>query len=37
MIQCIECGEYTNILKGLKAVQVSLALDLIANYDRWQF
>lgn len=24
MIQCIECGQYTNILKGLKAVQVSL-------------
>lgn len=22
MIQCIQCGEYTNILKGLKSVQV---------------
>lgn len=22
MIQCIKCGEFTNILKGLKAVQV---------------
>lgn len=22
MIQCIQCGEFTNILKGLKAVQV---------------
>lgn len=29
MIQCIQCGEYTNILKGLKAVQVSLHLNWI--------
>lgn len=24
MVQCIKCNEFTNILKGLKAVQVNL-------------
>lgn len=31
MIQCIKCGEYTNILKGLKAVQDTEMLDKVAK------
>lgn len=31
MIQCIECGEFTNILKGLKAVQDTEILEKTAR------
>lgn len=31
MIQCIQCGEFTNILKGLKAVQDTEIIDKTAN------
>lgn len=31
MIKCIECGQFTNILKGLKAIQVLQALLLMSN------
>lgn len=28
MVQCTECGEHTNIMKGLKSLQVSLSIYL---------
>lgn len=31
MIKCIKCGEYTNILKGLKAVQDTEILEKTAK------
>lgn len=31
MIQCVKCGEFTNILKGLKSVQDTEILEKTAN------